>query len=107
MMDKVDVKPIRDEQGYFAKGNRGGPGNPWFGTVQKLRVAVFKAISEGDIGDIVKTLIVKAKKGDIKAAQLLFDITGIRIKHIEATVTSVEMTPDEASEKVDLFFGRK
>jgi hypothetical protein len=43
---------------------------PW---VQKLRAAMFDAITETDIQEIVKNLVKRAKDGDPGAVKMLFD----------------------------------
>ena len=61
--------------GQFAPGNPGGRGNPHSAAVARLRSALLRAITEGDIEAIVKALIKKAKEGDVAAAKELLDRT--------------------------------
>jgi hypothetical protein len=61
----------RNGFGQFAKGNPGGPGNPHAKRVAALRAAVFRAVAESDVEDIVSGLAAAAKKGDIGAAKLV------------------------------------
>src|SRR5688572_3343993 len=63
---------VRDSTGRFAKGNRGGPGNPYAAHVNRLRIALFNAISEDDLRAVVAALLVAAKKADVAAAKELF-----------------------------------
>lgn len=63
----------RDEQGRFADGNAGGPGNPYAAQVGRLRSALLSAVTEDDMRDVVLALVGKAKKGDVKAARVLLD----------------------------------
>jgi len=42
----------------------------------RLQAAVFGAIKENDMGDIVRALVEKAKKGDSRAAQTVFALIG-------------------------------
>ena len=59
----------RDEQGRFAKGNPGGPGNPNGGRVARLRAALLDAVTEDDVRAIVLKLVEQAKAGDLQAAR--------------------------------------
>lgn len=61
----------RDEQGRFAEGNRGGPGNPFARKVAAIRQAFFSAVSDEDLKGIVAAIIAEAKKGNVQAAKLL------------------------------------
>ena len=63
----------RDERGRFAKGNSGGPGNPYTRRVAAFRQALMDAVSVSDIGDIARELVSKAKSGDIVAARVLLE----------------------------------
>lgn len=47
----------------------------------RLRKAVYDGISEADVADVVKSLVVKAKAGDPKAIDMLF-------KHVLAAETT-------------------
>jgi hypothetical protein len=60
----------RDERGRFIKGNKGGPGNPVFRRLARLRTEFINAVGDGDIRDVVAGLLAKAKKGDVPAATL-------------------------------------
>jgi hypothetical protein len=62
----------RDAQGRFAKGNPGGPGNPFARKSAALRQALVDAVSEDDIRDIAIVLLLLARRGDLAAAKLLF-----------------------------------
>lgn len=61
----------RDEQGRFAKGNLGGPGNPFARQVAALRQALLDAVTPEDIHEIAQSLVAKARKGDLPAARLV------------------------------------
>lgn len=72
----------RDAQGRFAKGNKGGPGNPLSKRISKLRTALIEAVSPADMRAIVAALIEKAKTGDVIAARVLFDrVLGKPLEH--------------------------
>jgi hypothetical protein len=62
----------RDARGRFAKGNPGGPGNPFARRVAALRSALLDSISAEDLAAIVRALIAKAQAGDVAAAKLIF-----------------------------------
>ena len=59
--------------GRFVKGWKGGPGNPYIRDVARCRAEVFAAIKQGDIQEIAKKLIEKAKAGDMQAAREVLD----------------------------------
>jgi hypothetical protein len=61
----------RDARGRFVSGHKGGPGNPFARRCAAIRRAFLEAISEEDIQAIVRTLIEKAKAGDLVAAKLI------------------------------------
>lgn len=63
----------RDAGGRFAKGWKGGPGNPRGATVEKFRHALLGAVTESDISDIARALIEQAKGGDIQAVKELLN----------------------------------
>jgi hypothetical protein len=61
----------RESNGRFAEGNRGGPGNPFARQVAAMRKALINAVTEKDMADIVRVLIVRATSGDVAAAKLV------------------------------------
>ena len=61
----------RDAQGRFAKGNKGGPGNPFGRHLAQRRQVVAEAVSEEDLRQILAVLVAKAKEGDVPAAKLV------------------------------------
>ncbi len=63
----------RTAKGQFAKGNPGGPGNPHAKRVAGLRQALLEAVSEDDLRAIAKTLVKKAKGGDLPAIRELLN----------------------------------
>jgi hypothetical protein len=63
----------RECNGRFAKGNPGGPGNPYVARVAALRAVMMEAVTESDLRKIVAALIEKAQAGDVVAARELFD----------------------------------
>ena len=67
----------RDPRGRFAKGNSGGPGNPYAAEVGKRRARLMKAIRNKDIDQAVKVMrevMAGGKDSDrLAAAKLLLD----------------------------------
>jgi hypothetical protein len=61
----------RDAGGRFAKGNKGGPGNPFARRCAELRQALLNSVTEDDIAALAKRLLLQAKGGDMAAAKLL------------------------------------
>jgi hypothetical protein len=61
-----------DARGRFAKGNRGGPGNPFARQTAALRSALIAAVTEDDIQTIARQLVTQAKLGHLAAIKLLF-----------------------------------
>src|SRR5579871_5460583 len=68
----VDAPSDRDAKGRFAKGNPGGPGNPFARHVAKLRSALVQTVTEDDIRQIAKDLLLHAKLGYVPAIRILF-----------------------------------
>ncbi len=62
----------RGPGGRFAKGNPGGPGNPFARRVAALRSALIQSVQAEDLIAIAKTLIEKARQGDTAAAKLVY-----------------------------------
>src|SRR5262245_34944986 len=65
----------RDSHGRFAKGNRGGVGNPFARQVAGFRAAILQATTHEDIKAITKKLIEMAREGNLAAAKLLLAYT--------------------------------
>ncbi len=63
----------RDSQGRFAKGNAGGPGNPFARRVATLRSLIVDAVTEDDLRAVVSALVEQAKNGDVVAARELLN----------------------------------
>jgi hypothetical protein len=68
----VDSPPGCDAKGRFAKGNPGGPGNPFARHVAKLRSALAECVGEDDIRQIARGLLVSAKLGHLPSIRILF-----------------------------------
>lgn len=53
----------------------------------KLREAAFNGITEGDVADVVKQIVTKAKQGDEKAQKLMFDyLLGAKTKPTQINI---------------------
>jgi len=63
----------RDAAGRFAKGNAGGPGNPFARATARLRAELVASVEPADIREVVGVLIGKAKAGDMAAVRELLD----------------------------------
>ena len=61
----------RDASGRFAKGNSGGPGNPYARRTARLRSLIAESVSDDDLQEIVSKLVDDAKQGDQAAVKLL------------------------------------
>jgi hypothetical protein len=57
--------------GRFAKGNAGGPGNPYGAKVAALRAALMDAVTPDTMARIAAALVKQAEAGDIAAAREL------------------------------------
>ncbi len=74
----------RKSNGQFAKGNPGGPGNPYARRVARLRAALLDAVGENGLADIVQGMITAAKGGDVAAAKLLLSyLLGKPVESVE------------------------
>src|SRR6266480_3120509 len=60
-----------EANGQFAKGNPGGPGNPFARQVAKLRKVILDRLTAEDLLAITEALLAKAKEGSVGAARLL------------------------------------
>ena len=60
-----------DTRGRFARGNPGGPGNPFARQVAALRKVILNRLTEEDLLAITEALLAKAKEGSVGAAKLL------------------------------------
>ena len=65
----------REANGRFAKGNKGGPGNPFARQIAALRQTLLNRATPKDFEEIADELIKKAKTGDVAAIKLLFQYT--------------------------------
>src|ERR1700712_4908718 len=70
--DSVTDRPKADHEtnGRFARGNKGGPGNPFARRTAELRSLFQEEMSNDDLRGIARALIERAKKGDVAAAKV-------------------------------------
>jgi hypothetical protein len=61
----------RTPDGRFARGNKGGPGNPYARRSAAARRAFTDTVSDEDLVEIARALTQKAKAGDIAAAKVV------------------------------------
>src|SRR5438128_1990918 len=60
----------RDRDGRFARGNPGGPGNPFAREVAAYRTRLLGRVKEGDVDAVADQLIRQAREGDLAAIRL-------------------------------------
>jgi hypothetical protein len=65
----------RSPGGRFAKGNAGGPGNPFAAKVARLRKTMLASVTPADMREVVAALLAKAKSGDVAAVRELLERT--------------------------------
>src|SRR5688572_7495328 len=70
-----EPKSGRKANGQFAKGNLGGPGNPFNRQVAALRKQLIDAMTPAVFQRAIQALMVRAFSGDMAALKLLFQYT--------------------------------
>lgn len=73
MEQKTKDMFVRKPNGFFAKGNKGGPGNALGKKVNDYRKAILDAVDAKDVVKVFRALMVKAQQGDVAAASLVLD----------------------------------
>lgn len=63
----------RDGKGRFTPGNRIGKGRPIGTKVDQLRRKMINSVSVGDIAEIVRVLLRRAKEGDPASIKIIFE----------------------------------
>ena len=61
----------RDRNGRFARGNKGGPGNPFARRVGRLRSQLLNLVTEADLQEVARKLVEQARTGNLVATRLL------------------------------------
>lgn len=80
----------RVEHGYFAPGNRGGPGRPR-GKGEALRRAAEDAITPDHVAAIIRKATAQALQGNLAAARLVLDRTCGRAREAPAEGNPIEL----------------
>ena len=62
----------RDARGRFVPGNKGGPG-AWSGKMGSFRQQLLEAVSPEELDEIIRVLLARARKGDLRAIVVLLD----------------------------------
>ena len=70
--EQTSANSGRATDGRFAKGNPWGPGNPFARKTAALRQALLDSVTEQDIKDIVCSLMLNAKAGNLASVKLHF-----------------------------------
>ena len=63
----------RKPNGTFARGNKGGTGNPYARKVASLRNLFYETVTDEDMKAIIQRLVADAKDGDPIARKELFN----------------------------------
>src|SRR5206468_9564112 len=101
-----------EPNGRWAKGNPGGPGNPFARQVAALRKVILNRLTEEDLLAITEALLAKAKEGSVGAAKLLLAyaigkpasapdpdrLDGQELKHFKDQVETVNEVHELAAE---------
>jgi hypothetical protein len=65
----------RDANGRFARGNPGGPGNPYYRRQAQLERALLDGVTEDDVRSVMQVLLGLARGGDLAAIKLYLQYT--------------------------------
>jgi hypothetical protein len=71
----VPASEGRESNGRFARGNPGGPGNPYARQAAALRLRALGSVSGDDVEAILRKMVELAKAGDVPAARLVLQYT--------------------------------
>ena len=69
--DAAQRLPGRTAGGRFAKGNRGGPGNPHARHCARMLALLRASISDEEMVAIIRMLVTQARDGNVSAAKLI------------------------------------
>ncbi len=74
----TDPQPIptangRDTGGRFAKGNPGGPGNPFYRKQAEFRRAVLELFTPEDVMSLLRVMLALGRNGDVAAAKVFLE----------------------------------
>jgi hypothetical protein len=90
----------RNPNGKFAKGNRGGPGNPDAPLVAKHRAAFFAAIKSSDAKNALRTIRQVMNDPDARSADRLAAAVQLLDRVVGRAVQSDVLARIEALEKL-------
>lgn len=86
----ADVEPSvvevdgRDEHGRFTAGHKFAKGGNHYQTqMAAYRAAVYGALTAEDMRQVARSMVDKAKGGDVNAAKLVLGYAGLQSDHIE------------------------
>ena len=90
----------RSTNGQFAKGNPGGPGNPYARHVARLRASLIEAVGDDGLKDIVQGMVTAAKGGDVAAAKLLLSyLLGKPVESVEPDYVEIHERKLQSKER--------
>jgi hypothetical protein len=69
--ETANPTPERDARGRFARGNAGGPGNPFGRRQAHLREVLLRSATDENVDRLANTVMEKAFAGDMAAARML------------------------------------
>jgi hypothetical protein len=65
----------RDSHGRFARGNPGGPGNPFYRHQAELKRQLLAQVTDADVMSVMRVLLGLARDGDLAAIKLFLEYT--------------------------------
>jgi hypothetical protein len=65
----------RDANGRFARGNPGGPGNPYYRRQAELKRKILESVTDVDVMSVMRVLLGLARTGDLAAIKLFLEYT--------------------------------
>src|ERR1017187_6906940 len=87
----------------FAKGNKGGPGNPFIKQTRRFQTIIRKCTTNADMREIWAVLLKESKTGSFPHLKLVLSyLLGEPTRHLEATIENI--SPQEAQTKLDVLF---
>ncbi|RJQ26416.1 hypothetical protein C4577_03630 [Candidatus Parcubacteria bacterium] len=90
-MNEENPNPEKKKSHLFGPGNKAAAGHkrPHHKAVRALQNCIYEEVTPEELSKIVRKLIWKAKRGDVKAAQILLD------RSLGKPVQSMEMILNE------------
>ena len=75
----------RDRNGRFARGNKGGPGNPFARRVGRLRSQLLNLVTEADLREVARKLVEQARTGNLSGGERN-RLVELRVRHRDASL---------------------